>query len=124
MEKLTPIPLKEEVRIDEQGRKIVSWTIPKEFHWLLQLKRLKEKGFLFEFEYIRNGRWERTNHLKYFELDSEGQSYVPVRPDRIRVLRHVPGKGLVVFRILESRRLDMDPDVDTAMAIWELANEI
>ncbi|MHA1832502.1 MAG: hypothetical protein ACTSV7_00805 [Candidatus Baldrarchaeia archaeon] len=96
--------------------------IPKEFQWLLQLQRLKDMGLLLKFFYDNNGKIEEYDHLHYFEVDSEGQSFVPVMPTYIKVYKYVSGKGFVEVAHLSGERGFLDPDVDTAMRIWNIAS--
>jgi len=98
--------------------------IPKEFHWLLQLKKLAQKGYVFKFCYFVNGKLEECDRLKYFEVDSEGQSYVPIRPDVVKVFDYKVGEGFVEVARFVDRKGLLDPDVDTATRIFDLATQL
>ncbi|MHA1866374.1 MAG: hypothetical protein ACTSWZ_07700 [Candidatus Heimdallarchaeaceae archaeon] len=98
--------------------------IPKELHWLLQLKELVKRGYLLKFCYWANGKLEECDKLKYFETDSEGQSYIPVKPDIVKVYEYKRGEGFVLVRELRDNFSRIDPDVKTAMKIWDLVNSI
>ena len=111
---------------DREGNRVIEIRekdIPEEFHWLFQLKKLKEK-YLLKFVYYIDGKEVVTENLRYFELDSKGQSYVPRKPDKVLVYDYEEGEGWVLKAELRDNYSHIAPDVDTAMKIWSLAEKI
>ncbi|MFQ6020813.1 MAG: hypothetical protein ACE5J4_02230, partial [Candidatus Aenigmatarchaeota archaeon] len=98
--------------------------IPKEFQWLVHLKKLKDRGYILKFVYNNNGKEEEFNKLKYYQVDSKSQSFIPIRPKFVRVLQYKKGKGFVEVAQLSGRRNFLDPDVDTVMKIWDVAKRL
>jgi len=98
-------------------------SLPKEFHWIIQLLILKAKGYVLKLVYRRNNTVEECDHLKYFELDSERQSYVPVIPDEVKVYRHELGKGWVLHKVFRGMGRS-DPPIDVALEIFEVSEKI
>jgi len=100
-------------------------SIPKEFHWILHLKRIQKRLFeeegrtvIFTYGYMEQGEMVFYDDPKPV-MDSEHQSWVPGEPNRVRMLEHVPGVGTVVRRTFEGVSR-IDPDIDTAERIWGL----
>lgn len=88
--------------------------LPKELRWTKQIKMLMEKGYIPK--YVYDGI---EYDIPKGELDSEGQSFIPKLPDKIKILKYVPGKGFVQVTEFEGRsRIDPEPEV--AMNLWKI----
>jgi len=94
--------------------------IPKEFRWILHLKALCDRGFILKYFYRIGDKIEEQDTLKYFELDSEGQSYVPVKPAFVKVFQYREGAGFVEVAELHHTRNFVDPELPIAMKIWDI----
>jgi len=88
---------------------------PKELKWALQLAMMERKGYILK--YVYDGK--EYDYPKG-ELDSEGQSFIPKLPDKVKVYKHIPGEGLVKVTEFEGRSQFIDPEPEVAMKIWSL----
>jgi hypothetical protein len=89
-------------------------SIKNKLGWVKQIKMLESKGYLIR--YVYDG--EELDVPKG-ELDSECQSFIPKIPDKVLVYSYVPDKGFVKVTEFEGVNRNIDPDVETAMKIWE-----
>ncbi len=97
--------------------------LPIELHWVIQILKLKANGYELKFVYYKNGEKEIADNLKYWEIDSENQSFIPEMPDKIIVEKYIIGKGFKVISEFDCRKSFIDPPVDVAMQLWNLVNK-
>lgn len=103
---------------------ILKKNIPKQFHWVIHLMKLRDQGYILKFVYNRNGKKEVTDNLKHFQLDSQMQSYVPVKPQTVRVQKYREGRGIRDIGELHGTKDFLDPPVDIAMKIFNAAKRL
>jgi len=98
--------------------------LPPEFKWVLHLLALKEKGYILKYIYSNNGKKEAYDKLKYFQLDSVGQSFIPIKPEKVMVSEYKEGRGFVEVAELGCSKDFLDPPLDIAMSIWEKVRKL